>query len=157
MQVETREGGGGGSTTVWFNTVSSVGTLGPEWPLCIPTWEACKWRVHAVIIYSPQHLTLDLELITTKGKSDWTWRVPKPVTLISVRCLQQEVREEEFPCVSFHCGFVRARVYVCVCVLARWGVGRERGWTTVTQVDKGQDTHGSRYKDHCWKWHKYRS
>lgn len=116
MQVETREGGGGGSTTVWFNTVSSVGTLGPECPLCIPTWEACKWRVHAVIIYSPQHLTLDLELITAKGKSDWTWRVPKPVTLISVRCLQQEVREEEFPCVSFHCGFVRARVYVCVCV-----------------------------------------
>lgn len=94
---------------------------GPWVALSIPTWEACKWRGRAVIIYSPQLLTLDSELITAEGKSDRTWRVPEPVTLISVRCLQQEVWEEELASVGSRCGFARACLYTFVCISARWG------------------------------------
>lgn len=45
------------------------------------------------------------------------------MTLISVRCLQQEVREEELASVGFRCGFARACSYVFVCtrLSARWG------------------------------------
>lgn len=97
-------------------------TCGDPWvALSIPTWEACKWRGRAVIIYSPQLLTLDSELITEEGKSDRTWRVPEPVTLISVRCLQQGVREEELASVSFRCGSARGSACACLCFPARWG------------------------------------
>lgn len=112
---------------------------GPWVALSIPTWEACKWRGRAVIIYSPQLLTLDSELITAKGKSDRTWRVPEPVTLISVRRLRQEVREEELASVSFRCGFARACSHMFVCVSARWGGvgwgGPQLDDWTMTQVD----------------------
>lgn len=96
---------------------------GPWVALSIPTWEAWKWRGHAVIIYSPQLLTLDSELITAKGKSDWSWRVPESVTLISVRCLQQEVREEELASVGFCSGFFPC-VCLYVCVFVRFISGR---------------------------------
>ena len=121
-------GGGGGQLLPCDSPRCHHGDRGPWVALSIPTWEACKWRGRAVIIYSLQHLTLDSELITAKGKSDWTWRVPEPVTLISVRCLQQEVREEELASVSSHCGFARV-VCTCLCVAARWGVRRGGGST----------------------------
>lgn len=109
---------------------------GPWVALSIPTWEAWKWRGHAVIIFSPQLLTLDSELITAKGKSDWSWRVPESVTLISVRCLQQEVREGELASVCFCSGFFHACacMFVCLCVSFWGGLSWMTDWT-VTQDD----------------------
>lgn len=102
--------------------LSSQRDRGPSVALSIPTWEACKWRGRAVIIYSLQFLTLDSELITAKGKSDWTWRVPEPVTLISVRCLQQEVRGRQ----AWICTHVY--MFVCLCATTRWRVGDMVEW-----------------------------
>lgn len=96
---------------------------GPWVALSIPTWELCKWRGRAVIIYSPQLLTLDSALIAARGKSDWTWRVPEPVTLISVRCLQQEVKEEELAAVRTH---VHVGVFVYFGQVGSW----RHGWMT---------------------------
>lgn len=60
------------------------------------------------------------------------------MTLISVRCLQQEVREEELTSGGFRCGFVRAFLYMFVCISARCrGVGKGaclNDWT-MTQDD----------------------
>lgn len=113
-------GGGGlrGQLFHWYLPCCHVKGGGPSVALYIPTWEACKWRGSAVVIYSPQLLTLDSELIIAKGKSDRTWRVPEPVTLISVRCLQQEVREEELASVCFRSGFVH--LCLCVCLFGGW-------------------------------------
>lgn len=108
----------------WFTMLSWEGPGAPEWPSLFPPERACKWRGRAVIIYSLQLLTLDWELITAEGKSDRTWRVPEPVTLISVRCLQQEVREEELAFVSFHCGSALACCLytdVCMCFFGPGG------------------------------------
>lgn len=144
-------GGGGGGIWLrgrWFHCDSPCchQTDGGPWvALSIPTWEACKWRGRAVIIYSPQLLTLDSELITAEGKSDRTWRVPEPVTLISVRCLQQEVWEEELV-LSALAVDLRVRVCTHLCVFqpgggssggGRWGWGggtRLSDWT-MTQDD----------------------
>lgn len=121
-------------------------TDGDPWvALSIPTWEACKWRGCAVIIYSPQLLTLDSELITEEGKSDRTWRVPEPVTLISVRCLQQGVREEELASVSLHCGSAHALARLCF--PARWGDMRVHVWVSEPwlKMTRGRLSHGPKY------------
>lgn len=142
VQIELRLSSGGryscevGGLTVIHHAV--IRQKGVSWvALSIPTWEAWKWRGRAVIIYSPQLLTLDSELIMEERKSDRTWHVPEPVTLISVRCQRQEVREEEHASLGFHCGFVRACLYMFVCISARWGhVGgpHPRDWA-MTQDD----------------------
>lgn len=136
-RVQIQLGLGGGGIWLrgrWFHCDSPCchQTDGGPWvALSIPTWEACKWRGRAVIIYSPQLLTLDSELITAEGKSDRTWRVPEPVTLISVRCLQQEVWEEELV-LSALAVDLRVRVCTHLCVFqpgggssggGRWGWG----------------------------------
>lgn len=60
----------GGFTVIHHAVIRRTGT--PEWPSLFPPERACKWRGRAVIIYSPQLLTLDSELITAEGKSDRT-------------------------------------------------------------------------------------
>lgn len=132
----------GGSTVIHHAVIRQTG--GPWVALSIPTWEACKWRGRAVIIYSPQLLTLDSELITAEGKSDRTWRVPEPVTLISVRCLQQEVWEEELASVGSCCGFARACLYIFVCISARWG---KQWWR------EGVGVHTAEWLNHDSRWH----
>lgn len=97
--------------SLWFTMLSSDG----QGPLSGPLYShlrGLQMEGPRVIIYSPQLLTLDSELIAAEGKSDRTWRVPEPVTLISVRCLQQGVRRRR---VCF-CQRLLLDLSTCVCV-----------------------------------------
>lgn len=131
---------------------------GPWVALSIPTWEAWKWRGRVVIIYSLQLLTLDSELITAKGKSDWTWRVPESVTLISVRCLQQEVREDVLASVGSFCRFVRAHMYMFV-YTSQVGMGGPRAeWLNHNSIQHVVELLMGQFTAHCaFLWKKKKS
>lgn len=143
----------GGGATLARSVVAVIhhavirGTEAPEWPSLFPPESPANGGGHAVIIYSPKLLTLDSELITARGKSDWTWRVPKPVTLISVRCLQQEVREEALAVVRTH---VHVAVFVYFNQVGSW----RHGWMTEAwlKMTCGRCSHGPRCSRHMWHY-----